>query len=117
MFEALRRTDPVSTGAVFTFTPIMSAVFGWLLMRQITTPEMALSLALAGIGAAVASAGLISAGLGTRATLPEPTGGEANPALVDEVRAKARRANALGYLGQGAGVTAVGLIVTSRLAF
>ncbi len=51
MFEALRLTDPVSTGAVFTLTPIMSAAFGWLLMRQITTPLMALSLALAGAGA------------------------------------------------------------------
>ena len=30
MFEALRLTDPVSTGAVFTLTPIMSAGFGWL---------------------------------------------------------------------------------------
>jgi drug/metabolite transporter (DMT)-like permease len=51
MFEALRLTDPVSTGAVFTLTPIMSAGFGWLLMRQVTTPLMALSLALAGTGA------------------------------------------------------------------
>jgi drug/metabolite transporter (DMT)-like permease len=51
MFQALRLTDPVSTGAVFTLTPIMSAVFGWLLMRQVTTPLMAVSLLLAGAGA------------------------------------------------------------------
>ncbi|MFV0473271.1 MAG: DMT family transporter [Pikeienuella sp.] len=51
MFEALRLTDPVSTGAVFTLTPIMAAGFGWLLMRQRTTRRMAVSLALAGIGA------------------------------------------------------------------
>ncbi len=51
MFEALRLTDPVSTGAVFTLTPIMSAGFGWLLMRQITTPMMGVSLLLAGAGA------------------------------------------------------------------
>lgn len=51
MFEALRITDPVSTGAVFTLTPILSAGFGWLLMRQITTPLMGVSLVLAGIGA------------------------------------------------------------------
>lgn len=51
MFEALRLTDPVSTGAVFTLTPIMAAIFGWLLMRQVTTPRTALSLALAGAGA------------------------------------------------------------------
>lgn len=51
MFQALRLTDPVSTGAVFTLTPIMSALFGWLLMRQVTTPLMAASLVLAGAGA------------------------------------------------------------------
>lgn len=51
MFEALRLTDPVSTGAVFTLTPIMSALFGWILMRQVTTPMMAVSLVLAGVGA------------------------------------------------------------------
>lgn len=51
MFEALRLTDPISTGAVFTLTPLMSALFGWLLMRQITTPVMAISLLLAGLGA------------------------------------------------------------------
>jgi len=51
MFEALAITDPVSTGAIFTLTPIMSAIFGYILMRQITTPVMALSLVLAGAGA------------------------------------------------------------------
>ena len=51
MFEALRLTDPISTGAVFTLTPLMSALFGWLLMRQITTPVMAVSLLLAAAGA------------------------------------------------------------------
>ncbi len=51
MFEALLLTDPVSTGAVFTLTPIMSAGFGWLLMRQVTTGRMAAALALAGLGA------------------------------------------------------------------
>lgn len=51
MFEALRLTDPVSTGAVFTLTPIMAAGFGWLLMRQATTGRMAVSLTLAGLGA------------------------------------------------------------------
>ncbi len=51
MFVALRLTDPVSTAAVFTLTPLMSAVFGWLLLRQVTTPRIALSLALAGAGA------------------------------------------------------------------
>lgn len=51
MFEALRITDPISTSALFTLTPIMSAIFGYLLMRQITTPLMGLSLILAGSGA------------------------------------------------------------------
>ena len=51
MFEALRLTDPVSTGAVFTLTPIMSAVFGYILMRQITKPSAAFALLLAGAGA------------------------------------------------------------------
>lgn len=51
MFVALRLTDPVSTAAVFTLTPIMSAVFGWFLLGQVTTPRIALSLTLAGVGA------------------------------------------------------------------
>lgn len=51
MFVALRLTDPVSTAAVFTLTPLMSAVFGWFLLRQVTTPRIALSLAIAGAGA------------------------------------------------------------------
>ncbi|MEO0363842.1 MAG: DMT family transporter [Pseudomonadota bacterium] len=51
MFEALRLTDPVSTGAVFTLTPVMSAAFGWLLMRQITKPRAAAAIALGAAGA------------------------------------------------------------------
>ncbi|MDT8344955.1 MAG: DMT family transporter [Thermohalobaculum sp.] len=51
MFVALRLTDPVSTSAVFTLIPAMSAIFGWMLLRQVTTPRMALSLSLAGAGA------------------------------------------------------------------
>jgi drug/metabolite transporter (DMT)-like permease len=51
MFEALRLTDPVSTAAVFTLTPLMSAVFGWFLLRQVTTPRIAVSLVIAGVGA------------------------------------------------------------------
>jgi drug/metabolite transporter (DMT)-like permease len=51
MFVALRLTDPVSTAAVFTLTPLMSAVFAWFLLRQVTTPRIALSLAIAGLGA------------------------------------------------------------------
>ena len=51
MFEALRLTDPVSTGAVFTLTPIMSAIFGYLLLRQITSVRTLLALLLAAAGA------------------------------------------------------------------
>lgn len=51
MFVALRLTDPISTAAVFTLTPMMSAVFGWFLLRQMTTPRIAVSLVIAGAGA------------------------------------------------------------------
>ncbi len=51
MFEGLKTAPPVSTAAVFTLTPVMSAVFGWLLLRQVTTPRMALALAVGGAGA------------------------------------------------------------------
>jgi len=72
MFEALAVTDPVSTGAVFTLTPIMSAGFGYLLMRQITTPVMAVSLVMAGAGAIwVIFRGDIDAILGLRLGLGE----------------------------------------------
>lgn len=51
MFSSLRIADPVSTGAIFTLTPVMSAVFAWLLLRQIMTRVMAASLGLAALGA------------------------------------------------------------------
>lgn len=51
MFEGLKTANPVSTSAVFTLTPIMAAGFGWLLLRQMTTPMMALGLAIGGCGA------------------------------------------------------------------
>ena len=34
MFEALRWTDPLSAGALFTLTPLMTAVIGYLVVRQ-----------------------------------------------------------------------------------
>lgn len=49
MFEGLKTAHPVSTAAVFTLTPLMSAGFGWMLMRQRLTRRMVLGL---GIGAA-----------------------------------------------------------------
>lgn len=51
MFEGLKTADPVSTAAVFTLTPILSGVFGWLFMRQVTTPRMAFALAVGATGA------------------------------------------------------------------
>ena len=51
MFEGLKTASPVSTSAVFTLTPIMSGVFGWILLRQITTPRMAFALAVGAAGA------------------------------------------------------------------
>ncbi|GGA07273.1 DMT family transporter [Neptunicoccus cionae] len=51
MFEALKTASSVSTAAIFTLTPIMSAVFGYMLLRQITTRWMALALAVGGSGA------------------------------------------------------------------
>lgn len=51
MFEGLKTAAPVSAAAVFTLTPVMSGVFGYVLLRQITTPRMALALAVGAVGA------------------------------------------------------------------
>ena len=51
MFEGLKTAPPVSAAAVFTLTPVMAAGFGWILLRQITTPRMALALAVGAGGA------------------------------------------------------------------
>lgn len=51
MFEGLKTAPPVSAAAVFTLTPVMAGVFGWILLRQITTPRMALALVIGAIGA------------------------------------------------------------------
>lgn len=51
MFEGLKTASPVSTAAVFTLTPVMSAGFGYLLLRQITTARMVLALGIGAIGA------------------------------------------------------------------
>lgn len=51
MFEGLKTAAPVSTAAVFTLVPVMSAGFGWLLLRQITTARMAVALAIGAVGA------------------------------------------------------------------
>lgn len=51
MFVALTMTDPVSTGAVFTLMPLMSAVFGYIFLSQVTRPIVAVSLLISAIGA------------------------------------------------------------------
>lgn len=50
MFFALRISTPIATGAVFTLTPIMSAGFGWLFLRQTAGPVVLMSLLVAGCG-------------------------------------------------------------------
>lgn len=50
MFIALKITDPVSTSAVFTLIPLMSAAFGFLFLRQTVRPIVILSLIIAGCG-------------------------------------------------------------------
>lgn len=51
MFEGLKTAPPVSTSAVFTLTPLMSAGFGFLLLGQVLTGRMALALAIGAVGA------------------------------------------------------------------
>jgi drug/metabolite transporter (DMT)-like permease len=51
MFEGLKTAPPVSAAAVFTLTPLMAGVFGWLLLRQRFTPRILLALLIGGIGA------------------------------------------------------------------
>ncbi|WP_209835277.1 DMT family transporter [Ruegeria sp. HKCCE3926] len=51
MFYGLRTAPPVSAAAVFTLTPVVSAMAGWVLLRQITTPRMALALTIGAVGA------------------------------------------------------------------
>ncbi len=51
MFEGLKTAPAISTAAVFTLTPVMSAGFGYLLLRQITTARMAMALSIGAVGA------------------------------------------------------------------
>ena len=48
MFEGLKTARPVSAAAVFTLTPLVAGLFGYLLLRQVMTRRMALAL---GVGA------------------------------------------------------------------
>lgn len=50
MFIALTTTSTVSTSAVFTLLPLMTAFFGFLILRQRLTRLMGVSLGIAGVG-------------------------------------------------------------------
>ena len=51
MFEGLKTAPVVSMSAILTLTPAMSAVFGWILLRQVATKRMKIALLIGGIGA------------------------------------------------------------------
>lgn len=51
MFHGLKTAPPVSAAAVFTLTPIMSALAGYVLLRQVTTGRMAFALTVGAVGA------------------------------------------------------------------
>lgn len=51
MLEGLKTAPAVSTAAVFTLSPILSAGFGWLILRQRLTRRMATALCIGGTGA------------------------------------------------------------------
>ncbi|MEJ8574605.1 DMT family transporter [Microbaculum marinum] len=51
MFEALRWTDPLSTGAVFTLIPAMTAVFSLIVLGQKTSRRQVVAMLIAGGGA------------------------------------------------------------------
>lgn len=51
MFEGLKTADPVSAGAVFTLTPLMTAAFAWPLLGQRLRGDVALALAVGAAGA------------------------------------------------------------------
>jgi len=51
MFVALRISDPVATGAVFTLIPLMSAGFGWLFLGQTSRLSVLACLIMGALGA------------------------------------------------------------------
>lgn len=51
MFKGLQTAEAVPTAAVFTLTPVMAALFGWLLLRQRTSARTGLALGLGALGA------------------------------------------------------------------
>lgn len=51
MFEGLKTADPISAGAVFTLTPLMTAAMAWPLLGQRLRGDVALALAVGAAGA------------------------------------------------------------------
>lgn len=51
MFEGLKTAPPIATSAVMTLMPIMTAVFSWVILRQVTTRRVMLALGLGAVGA------------------------------------------------------------------
>lgn len=51
MFEALRFTSAINTGALFALIPAMTAAFGWLILGQTLSRRQLLCLVVAGFGA------------------------------------------------------------------
>ncbi len=51
MFEGLKTAQPVNTSVVFTLTPVLSAVFGLMLVKQKISPHIVVALAIGAMGA------------------------------------------------------------------
>jgi drug/metabolite transporter (DMT)-like permease len=51
MFEGLKTASPLATGALFTLTPLITAGFGWVLLRQRLSPAVGVALAIGAVGA------------------------------------------------------------------
>lgn len=51
MFEGLKTAATVSSSVIFTLMPIMTAVFGYIILRQVITKRMTLALSIGSIGA------------------------------------------------------------------
>ena len=51
MFEGLKTAPAVSAAAVFTLTPVMSGIFGYLLLRQLFGARIMVALGLGAMGA------------------------------------------------------------------
>jgi len=51
MFEGLKTASAVSASAVFTLTPALSAVFGYILLSQLVTSRIVVALGIGAVGA------------------------------------------------------------------